>query len=364
MARPRDRNPADPGPDEAPQYTRYRARRRVFSKGSEDTLAQVRTSKDKAPRRRRPGAWRVLKWLLVAIVGWLVVSILVFLVSAQIQSSKVADSAKSALDDAGYPLTSANTVLVLGSDLRTSGTKEPGAITSGASRSDSILLMRVGAGHSARLAIPRDTVVDIPGRGRNKINAAYAFGGAALAIETVKQYLGIQVNHVVEVSFDNFPELIDALGGVNYSGGCVVSRINGGFRNGGYTLRLKRGTTHLDGKQALALARTRKNDCNKRENDLTRARRQQKLVAAMKKRLLSPTTFVRLPLVAWAAPQALRSDMGGFSLLGLFAGMETSGTTPPRVLLPSGGVTLPDGGAGLVVSDAEKQREVARFLSG
>ena len=224
--------------------------------------------------------------------------------------------------------------------------------------------MRVGAGHSARLAIPRDTVVDIPGHGRNKINAAYAFGGAALAIETVKRYLGIEINHVVEVSFDNFPDLIDSLGGVDYTGGCVVSRINGGFRNGGYTLRLKRGTTHLDGKQALALARTRKNDCNKRENDLTRARRQQKLVAAMKNRLLSPTTFVRLPLVAWAAPKALRSDMGGVSLLGLFAGLETSGTSAPRVLLPSGGVTLPDGGAGLVVSDAEKQREVSRFLNG
>jgi LCP family protein required for cell wall assembly len=224
--------------------------------------------------------------------------------------------------------------------------------------------MRVGGGHSARLAIPRDTVVDIPGHGRDKINAAYAYGGPALAIQTVKQYLGIQVNHLVEVSFANFPDLINALGGVDYTGGCVVSRINGGFRNGGYTLRLHRGTTHLNGKQALALARTRKNDCNHRENDLTRARRQQKLVAAMKSRLLSPTTFIRLPWVAWAAPNALRSDMGGVSLLGLFAGIETSGSSPPRVLIPSGGVTLPNGGAGLLVSDAEKQAEVSRFLRG
>ena len=68
------------------------------------------------------------------------------------------------------------------------------------------------------------------------------------------------------------------MGGINYTGGCVVSRINGGFKNGGYTLRLKAGTTHIDGKQALALARTRKNLCNPRENDLTRERRQQKIV--------------------------------------------------------------------------------------
>jgi LCP family protein required for cell wall assembly len=364
MARPRDRSPGSPGPDEQPEYTLYRARPRVLRRRSDDTLDQPQAKKGDKPRRRRPTGWKVVKWVLIVLVGWLFLSVLVFLASAQIQSSKVSDDAKSALDDGGYPLTAANTILVLGSDLRSAGTKEPGAATSGASRSDSILLMRVGDGHSARLAIPRDTVVDIPGHGRNKINAAYAFGGAALAIETVKQYLGIQVNHVVEVSFDNFPDLIDSLGGVNYTGGCVVSRINGGFKNGGYTLRLKRGTTHLNGKQALALARTRKNDCNKRENDLTRARRQQKLVAAMKSRLLSPTTFVRLPWVAWAAPKALRSDMGGVSLLGLFAAMESSGTSSPRVLLPSGGVTLPDGGAGLAVSEAEKQREVARFLRG
>jgi LCP family protein required for cell wall assembly len=364
MARPRDRRPGPPGAGDPPEYTRYRARRRILPRRSEDTVPLTRSSSGAPPQRRRPGWRRVAKWVLLALAGWILLSVLVFLVSAQIQSGKVSDDAKRALDGGGYPLTSANTILVLGSDLRTAGTKEPGAVTSGASRSDSILLMRVGAGHSARLAIPRDTVVDIPGHGRNKVNAAYAFGGAALAIETVKQYLGIEINHVVEVSFANFPDLIDALGGVNYTGGCVVSRINGGFRNGGYTLRLKRGTTHLNGKQALALARTRKNDCNKRENDLTRARRQQKLVAAMKSRLLSPTTFIRLPWVAWAAPKALRSDMGGISLLGLFAAMETSGSSSPRVLLPSGGVTLPDGGAGLVVSEAEKQAEVARFLKG
>ena len=84
------------------------------------------------------------------------------------------------------------------------------------------------------------------------------------------------------MSFENFPQLIDALGGVTYKGGCVHSEINGGRRNGGTTLRLKRGETELNGRQALALARTRKNLCNPSENDLTRARRQQQLVAAMK----------------------------------------------------------------------------------
>ena len=155
--------------------------------------------------------------------------------------------------------------------------------------------MRTGGGHSAKLSIPRDTVVDIPGHGRNKINAAYAIGGAALTVQTIKQYLGIPIDHVFEVNFDNFPALVDAMGGINYTGGCVVSRINGGFKNGGFTLRLQRGTTHINGKQALALARTRHNACNPKENDLTRARRQQKVISAMKSRVFSPPASSACP---------------------------------------------------------------------
>lgn len=320
------------------------------------------------PRRRRGlprgpiSVGRVVKWLVLAAIAWLALSLVLFLVSAQIQQGKL--SGDVSLGGAGFPLTSPNTVLVLGSDTRPKGSREPGAETSGTGRSDSILLMRVGGGKNARLSIPRDTIVDIPGHGRNKINAAYAFGGAKLATETIENYLGIQVNHLIEVNFDNFPDLIDAMGGITYEGGCVVSKINGGFKNGGYTLRLKKGKTHIDGKQALALARTRKNLCNPAENDLTRARRQQKLLSAMKSRLISPFAFPRLPWIAWNAPKALRSDMSGPTLLGLFGALATSGSPTPRVLKPDGAETAPDGGAGLHVSDAEKQREVQRFLKG
>ncbi|QEC47478.1 LytR family transcriptional regulator [Baekduia soli] len=315
------------------------------------------------PRRRGPiSVGRVVKWIVLAVLGWLALSLVLFLISAQLQQGDL--SGKVSLAGAGYPLTSANTILVLGSDQRTKGSKEPGASTSGPSRSDSIMLMRVGGGRSARLSIPRDTVVDIPGHGRNKINAAYAFGGPALAVQTIEQYLGIKVNHLIEVDFANFPQLIDAMGGIDYEGGCVVSRINGGFKNGGYTLRLKKGKTHIDGKQALALARTRHNDCNARESDLTRARRQQKILSAMKSRLVSPYAFPRLPFIAWNTPKALKSDMGGPTLLGLFGALATGGSPPTRILKPDGFEQAPGGGAGLHVSDAEKQRDVARFLKG
>jgi anionic cell wall polymer biosynthesis LytR-Cps2A-Psr (LCP) family protein len=168
----------------------------------------------------------------------------------------------------------------------------------------------------------------------------------------------------VLVDFASFPGLIDAMGGIDVKTGCVVSLINGGRRNGGTTLRLKAGTNHLDGRQALALARTRKNRCNPAESDLTRARRQQQIVAAMKSRVLSPSGFVRAPFIAWQAPKTLRGDMNGPTLVLYALGTALSGNAPTRVLRPTGAETLPDGSAGLVVSDAEKRVEVRRFLKG
>ena len=300
----------------------------------------------------------MLGYVALAAVGWVLVSLLLFLVSAQVQRQKVNDAAGSTLSDSGFPLTSPNNILVLGSDARTKGTKEPGANVGGPSRSDTILLMRVGGGKASRLSIPRDTFAEIPGHGTDKINAAYAYGGPGLAVKTVENFLGVKINHIVEVNFENFPDFINSLGGINYTGGCVISRINGGYKNGGYTLRLNPGKNHLDGEQALALARTRKNECNPAENDLTRARRQQKILGSIKSRLLSPTTFLRLPLVSWQAPKAVRSDMAGPDLLGLFAAIATGGSPSTHVLKGD-----PEGN-GLRVSDEVKRREVRRFLKG
>jgi anionic cell wall polymer biosynthesis LytR-Cps2A-Psr (LCP) family protein len=175
---------------------------------------------------------------------------------------------------------------------------------------------------------------------------------------------GIPINHLVEVNFEDFPQLVDAMGGVDYTGGCILSRIDGGFRAGGYTLRLSAGTHRLNGKQALALARTRENLCAPNQTDLQREERQQALFQDMKGRLLSPSSFLRLPLIAWNAPPAIVSDMSGPTLLGLFAALTISGTPPTHLLRPSGSITLPDGSQGLTVSEAERRAAVARFVSG
>jgi LCP family protein required for cell wall assembly len=352
-----------------PEYKVYRSRPRWLKapgRAGEPGFQELRDSQ-RAERKGRfaepitPG--RVLKWVVIAIGVWIGLSLLLFLISAQIEQANVSDEAKKALDG-GFPLTSANNILVLGSDARPAHARDCAPSGCGAPRSDTIMLMRAGAGHSARLSIPRDTIVDIPGHGRDKINAAYAIGGPALTVTTVRQFLGIKVNHLVEVNFQNFPDFVDALGGIDYTGPCLHSEISGGKRNGGSTLILPGGTHHLNGDQALTLARTRSNTCRPGENDLDRAKRQQQLLSAMKSKLVSPGTFFRLPLVSWDAPKAIRTDMNGFNLLGLFASMAVSGSPTPRVLKPSGAETLPNGGVGLTVSPEERRAEVQQFLDG
>ena len=370
LGRPRAADSAQPGlpppPAHSPRMPRSasaRGRASVQRPGGPPPPGRAPARAARAWRRwRRPK--RVALALIALAIGWLVLSLALFLISSQFERTSLPSNVAGVLDPSGYPLASATNILVLGSDRRQKDSKEPGAETTGPGRSDTIMLIRTGGGHAARLSIPRDTVVEIPGHGLQKINAAHEFGGPALSVSVIKSWLGIPINHVVEVNFENFPQLIESMGGVTYTGGCIVSRLDGGFRDGGFTLRLSRGTHHLDGKQALALARTRENLCEPNETDIQREEHQQALFNDMKSRLLSPSSFLRLPLIAWNAPPAIISDMSGPELLGMFAALAVTGTPPTRVLDPTGAITLPDGEDGLTISEGARHADVARFMKG
>ncbi len=366
-------------PDDKPQYTRYRSGvrlpgRRTLKRTRKSDAAWQQGLSLRSPRKSRRAegqgrSWservtprRVLLGLLALVVGWLALSAVLFLLSAHFERTSLPGNVAGVLDPAGFPLTSANNILVLGSDRRQKDSKEPGAETTGFGRSDTIMLIRTGGGHAARLSIPRDTVIEIPGYGLQKINAAHEFGGPALSVSVIEHWLHIPINHVVEVNFENFPQLIEAMGGVNYTGGCIVSNLDGGAANGGFTLRLSAGTHHIDGTQALALARTRENLCAPNETDIQREEHQQALFTDMKSQLLSPSSFLRLPLIAWDAPPAIISDMSGAELLGMFAALAATGTPPTHVLKPTEQVTLPSGEEGLTISEAARRADVARFM--
>jgi LCP family protein required for cell wall assembly len=390
--------------DEPPRYTRYRARPRLPTHRDDELqqpgrLAQrpahgrsadangvdgqragshrgggsrggarggdaARSGGSRSRWRRWARPRRILPALLALVVGWLLLSLLLFLVSSQFERTSLPSNVASVLDPSGYPLTSVNNILVLGSDRRQKDSKEPGAETTGFGRSDTIMLIRTGDGHAARLSIPRDTVIEIPGHGLQKINAAHEFGGPAESVSVIKSWLGIPINHVVEVNFENFPQLIEAMGGVTYTGGCIISNLDGGSADGGFTLRLSAGTHHIDGEQALALARTRENLCAPNETDIQREEHQQALFTDMKNQLLSVGSFFRLPWIAWHAPPAIISDMSGEELLGMFAALAVTGTPPTHVLRPTGQITLPSGEEGLTISEEARRADVAQFMRG
>jgi LCP family protein required for cell wall assembly len=310
--------------------------------------------------RRRWSVRRVLKYLVVAIVAWLVLSLVLFLVSAQIQSGSVPNSVSAALSPGSNMLTGTDTVLVIGTDQRPKGSKEPGAFAGGI-RSDTMMLWRIGGGTSRRLSIPRDTQVPIPGYGVTKINAAYSYGGPALAIKTVENLTGVKINHLIIVNLANFPKFIDAIGGVTVKTGRICSNISGGVKNGGFSLFLRPGVHHLTGIQALTLARTRENACSAASNDLTREAYQQKILNAIKGQLLSPSIFPRLPWASWAAPKAVRTDMGGATLMTLFAAAELGGSAPTDILQQNH-LPLPD--VQSASGQAAIHRAVSRLMNG
>ena len=328
-------------PSGPPQYKVYRSRKRLRDRlgpaGSNplDALRGRRGRKPAGPpsQKRAVTPGRVLKWIALAALGWLLLSAVVFVISS-LTAPSVSERTEKALSPGGAML-AGSTILVLGSDERPKGSKEPGA-NEGRPRADSIMLMRVGFGSVRKLSILRDTQVEIPGHGTQKVNAAFAFGGTPLMIRTLEGFFGedLRINHVINVSFTNFPQLIDALGGVDVTlKGCLHSN-----SFGGETVRLGKGEHHLSGQEALRFARVRQNRCNPTEDDRARARRQQEVLGGMRDRIVSPlnwpSTFVRAPFIAWEAPRAIRSDMQALGLSALFVDIATGGTGETRVLLP------------------------------
>ena len=355
----------NPNPGGPPEYKVYRSRKRPlqrFSGGTdfEGLKRRLRRARNEEPSpgrekgRMTPG--RVLKWVALALFGWILLSLVLFLISAQLQDG-VSPEAERALSDDGNLITG-STILVLGSDARTGESIDESQ--SGPSRADTIMLVHAALGSVRQLSIPRDIEVEIPGHGTNKINAAYALGGPALTIETVETFLGngLQISHLVEVDFEDFPALIDALGGVTVQNKTRICAPP--FDNFWEGFRLRKGEHKLDGTRALGFARVRKNPCAPGEDDRARAARQQEVLRAMGDAATSPSAFVRLPIISWRAPKALKTDMKGPALMALFADMAT-GNSADNAVLEAGCCV---NGSNLFVSDGAKREAVDQLLNG
>jgi LCP family protein required for cell wall assembly len=313
-------------------------------------------------KRKRPTRTHWRRWIgalvllcVLVVAGWFGVSAAIFLANAHTAGSEP-PQVKQTLSPGSGVLSGTN-ILVLGSDLRRNTAGEP--VTEGSSRSDSMMLVHAGLGSVRRLSILRDSYAAIPGHSAQKINAAYAYGGPALSVQAVEGFMGngLRINHVIEFDFDSFPQLIDAVGGVDINlNQCVQSQ-----PLEGHVVSLGPGVHHLNGEQALSFSRVRHNRCNPLEDDRARVARQQSVLAALQAKLASPQTLTRLPWISAQAPNTIRTDMSGTQLLGLASDMATGGSGQTEVLQPYD----PGGGPGdsALVSPLQRQQAVQRLLS-
>ncbi|MDM7831773.1 LCP family protein [Cellulomonas edaphi] len=215
------------------------------------------------PGRRRRGrralVISVVAIVLIALLAWPIG--LVMWADGKIQHTDALSGAKG---------TDGTTYLLTGSDSRADGgVKDDG--TKGA-RTDTILLLHVpDHGPTALISLPRDTYVEIPGHDANKINAAFAWGGAPLLVKTVEGMSGLTIDHYAEIGMAGVKDVVDSVGGVRL---CYDKSV----KDPDSRLKWKKGCHEVHGKTALAFARMRKADA---EGDIGRAERQRQLVSAI-----------------------------------------------------------------------------------
>lgn len=211
-------------------------------------------------------------------------------------------------------------MLVLGSDARANDVT---------SRSDVMILLRVDPtnGKITMVSIPRDTKVEIEGHGTQKINAAYAFGGAAGAVTAVSDFAGVPISHYAEVHFDELEQLVDDLGGVWVD--VPVSNNQTGASN--TNQQLNSGYQLLNGSQALAFARER---YGYTRGDFQRADNQKLVAQAIAKQVLDqqPT---ELPGTIQELAGCVTTDLSVSDIVSLAQQFQSTGVTFYSATVPS-----------------------------
>src|SRR3954449_2232276 len=380
------------GEDERPDYKVYKSRPGLFSRLRSPDLSKAREKgrrkgggdDGEKERPRRPltvlPLWRrVLRWTGIFALVWIVLSFLAFEISSQIQKGKLTDMGDT-LHGNLFMAASPQTILVIGTDIRSgefagadeaesksclktveSGKPTGNTCKHGPYRSDTLMLVRAGGGDFRKLSIPRDTLAQIPGQPENKINSAYAIGGAKLTVRTIEKFLGINIDQVAIVDFDGFRRFIDTIGGINVNlPDDVCSSVSGGA----FKLNLKKGEHTLNGFQAITLARTRENTCGSGQftgTDIERTQFQQLILNGVKGKLTSitnlPINFIKGPLIGWNAPKAMVSSMGILTMPQLVISAAIGFSNGSDVLKPSG---EPTAAGNLIIPPSECDRAVKK----
>ena len=236
------------------------------------------------PRQRKKRRWP----LVVVVCVLLMLAWPVFLMLDANSHLKKIDALSGAAN------TSGTTYLLAGSDSRADGSVPDD--TEG-QRADSIMLVHVAPnGQTSNISLPRDTYVEIPGYGWDKLNASYAYGGPALLVKTVEKLTGLTVDHYAEIGMGGVSNIVDAVDGVNLCFDLSVEDERS-------ELNWEAGCHDADGKTTLAFARMRYSDPR---GDIGRAERQRQVVSKTVSKAMKPATLLN-PM------SALRVERAGAS---------------------------------------------------
>lgn len=260
------------------------------------------------------------------------------------------------------------TFLLIGSDSREGLDDLTNFGNFGGQRADVIMLLQLIPSESRAqiLSLPRDLWVEIPGHGEDRINSAFAIGGAPLMVQTVKLATGIAINHYVEVDFVGFKALVDQLGGITMSFPYPARDLKSGFR-------VDAGAQTLDGEMALAYARSRSyqelHDGSWQSvsaDDIGRTQRQQQLIFRILDTIARPSNLTETGDIvsAFASHLTIDSALAQSSIVGL--AFEMRGIRPSAIeasTLPTRGRMVGEKSV-VVRQDPEAEQLLESFRAG
>ncbi len=250
-------------------------------------------------------------------------------------------------------------VLILGSDARPDELKR-GEV----GRTDTLLVLVADRAtpRVAMVSLPRDLWVPIPSHGEERVNAAYELGGSQTAKQTVSNVLGQRIDRFAVIGLQGVRDIVDAVGGVDITVPAAIH--DDAYPTDDYgiqTVDIPAGRQHMNGDTALKYARTRHQD-----SDFGRIGRQQQVLAAVRNALLNPLNWPRIPAVAAAVSQSLKTDVNPLDMVAIAAAMLRDPGDPDRLVVDTNLVNpiVGDGGAFLLDPRPELKPTVARFLAG
>ena len=237
--------------------------------------------KSKQPKQKKKRKHPVLRIVVRVLLVLFAYSLIAFLVGQQVARS---DAAFATTDEETFNGTAAangaRNILLIGSDSREGE----------AGRADTIMVLQLdGPSKQPKLlSFMRDTLVTIPGYGENKINAAYAFGGADLVRQTLSENFGLETNYYAKVDFRSFEKVIDTL----FPSGVAINAEKDMSKN--LEVAIKQGQQQMNGLELLQYARFRMDE----EGDFGRVRRQQQVMDAIFSEMKNPLAILKLPYAA------------------------------------------------------------------